>query len=213
MNNEDEEVINHSNEKEQTSNQKQDIKYEDTGEVDDISLEDVDTEGEVDTKKTIKKLREKVKKLEEEKKEYLDLSQRTRADYANYKKEVESNRVTDRKFATKKFIEQLLPVLDSYDVAKGNISAWESVDKNWRVGVEYIFDQLKKVLEGEGVVQFGKIGDTFNPNLHESIEVVTVDDRGKHDTIVSIMQSGYKMNDTVLRPARVKVGNFVGEKE
>jgi molecular chaperone GrpE len=181
---------------------------DDTSSVDDVSFEDTNEEGEVDTRTTIKKLREKLKKVETEKQEYLDLSQRTRADYANFKKEVESNRVSDRKFATKRFIEELLPVLDSYDMAQGNKEAWEAVDKNWRMGIEYIFAQLRTVLEGEGVTQFGKIGDTFNPELHESMEQVHVENENDNDKIVKILQNGYKMNDIILRPARVHTGHF-----
>lgn len=176
--------------------------------VDDVSFEETNEEGEIDARDTIKKLREKIKKLESEKQEYLDLSQRTRADYANYKKEVEANRVSDRKFATKKFIESLLPVLDAYDMAQGNKEAWEKVDQNWRVGIEYIFTQFRSALEAEGVKQFGKIGDTFDPVLHESMEHVEVDDVSKNDTIVRILQNGYKMNDSILRPARVHTGHF-----
>ncbi len=172
-----------------------------------ISFEETNDEGEVDARTTIKKLREKVKKLENEKQEYLDLSQRTRADYANFKKEVESNRTSDRKFATKRFIEELLPVLDSYDMAQGNKEAWEAVDKNWRVGIEYIFAQLRTVLEGEGVTQFGKVGDTFDPTLHESMEQVNVENENDNDKIIKILQNGYKMNDMILRPARVHTGH------
>ena len=175
---------------------------------DDVSFEETNEEGEIDARTTIKKLREKIKKLEEEKQEYLDLSQRTRADYANFKKEVESTRVADRKFATKRFIEELLPVLDSYDMSQGNKEAWEAVDKNWRMGVEYIFAQLRTVLEGEGVTQFGKIGDTFNPELHESMEQMDVENESENDKIVKILQNGYKMNDMILRPARVHTGHF-----
>lgn len=178
------------------------------GNVDDVSFEEVNEEGETDVKTTIKKLREKIKKLESEKQEYLDLSQRTRADYANFKKEVEASRTLDRKFATKRFIEEILPVLDAYDMAQGNKEAWEAVDKNWRSGIEYIFGQLKGVLEKEGVVQFGKIGDTFDPNLHESMEMVNVTKEDENGKLVNILQSGYKMNDSVLRPARVKVGKM-----
>ncbi len=174
---------------------------------DDVEFEEVNEEGEVDARTTIKKLREKIKKLESEKQEYLDLSQRTRADYANFKKEVESSRVADRKFATKRFIEELLPVLDSYDMAQGNKEAWEAVDKNWRMGIEYIFAQLRTVLEGEGVTQFGKVGDTFNPELHESMEQIVVENESDNDKIMKILQNGYKMNDMILRPARVHTGH------
>lgn len=188
----------------------EDFRSQQTKEADnleDISFEDTNEEGEVDARATIKKLREKLKKVEAEKQEYLDLSQRTRADYANFKKEVESNRVTDRKFATKRFIEELLPVLDSYDMAQGNKEAWEAVDKNWRMGIEYIFAQFRTVLEGEGVTQFGKVGDTFNPELHESMEQVNVENESDNDKIMKILQNGYKMNDIILRPARVHTGH------
>ena len=175
---------------------------------DDVSFEETNEEGEIDSRTTIKKLREKIKKLEGEKQEYLDLSQRTRADYANYKKEVESNRISDRKFATKRFIEDLLPVLDSYDMAQANKEAWEKVDQNWRIGIEYIFGQLRTVLENEGVTQFGKVGDTFDPHLHESMEQVTTDNEGDNDKIMKVLQNGDKMNDSVLRPARVHTGHY-----
>lgn len=175
---------------------------------DDVTFEEVNDEGEVDAKTTIKKLREKIKKLEAEKQEYLDLSQRTRADYANYKKEVETSRVSDRKFATKRFIESLLPVLDAYDMAQGNKEAWEKVDANWRMGIEYIFNQFRTVLENEGVIQFGKVGDAFDPLLHESMEHVPVTDEADNDKIVRVLQNGYKMHDSILRPARVHTGHF-----
>ncbi len=174
--------------------------------VDDISFENTDEDQ--NAVATIKKLREKIKKLETEKQEYLDLSQRTRADYVNYKKEVENNRLSDRKFSTKRFIEELLPVLDAYDMAQANQEAWEKVDKNWRIGIEYIFGQLRTVLEKEGVVQFGKIGDTFDPLLHETMESVAVEEESKNDTVVKILQNGYKMHDSILRPARVHVGHY-----
>ncbi len=173
-----------------------------------ITFEETNEEGEIDAKTTIKKLREKVRELEIEKQEYLDLSQRTRADYANFKKEIEASRISDRKFASKRLIEELLPTLDSYDMAKGNKETWEKIDQNWRVGIEYIFGQLYTVLENQGVVQFGKVGDIFDPNLHESMEMISVTDESENDKIVSVLQSGYRMHETVLRPARVKVGHF-----
>lgn len=195
--------MNNEEEVETTNNDEQ-ITSNDT---DDVSFEEVNDEGEVDAKNTIKKLREKIKKLEGEKQEYLDLSQRTRADYANLKKEIDMERIQGRKFATKRLIEELLPVLDAYDMAQGNKEAWEKVDQNWRVGIEYIFGQLRAVLEKENVVQFGKVGDTFDPSLHESMEMVSVADESENDKIVSVLQSGYRMADSILRPARVKVGH------
>ena len=71
--NDDKEIINETEEN-----------TEDVTPVDDVSFEETNEEGELDARTTIKKLREKIKKLESEKQEYLDLSQRTRADYANF---------------------------------------------------------------------------------------------------------------------------------
>lgn len=185
-----------------------DMPVTDRKESSDVEFEEVNEEGEMDQKTTIKKLREKVKKLEAEKKEYLDLSQRARADYMNFKKEVESGRSFDRKFATRNFISELLPVLDAYDMAQANKEAWEKVDQNWRMGIEYIFNQFKGVLEKEGVTQFGSVGDMFDPALHESMEHVPVDDQSKDNRVMLVLQKGYKMGDMVVRPARVKTGEF-----
>jgi molecular chaperone GrpE len=176
-------------------------------------FEEVNEEGEVDARTTIKKLREKIKTLEKEKAEYLDLSQRTRADYANFKKEVDERRVSDRKYATRKFIEELIPVLDAYDGARQNQEAWDKVESNWRIGIEYIFGQFVSVLEKEGITKYGGIGDTFDPLLHESMEHVSVEEENKNDTVVRILQSGYKMGDIILRPARVHTGHFVSSQE
>lgn len=203
MKNEDE-IETTNNEELITKNDADDFSFEEVNE----DLPAPDTDGQARGEAAIKKLRERIKKLEGEKQEYLNLSQRTLADYANFKKEVESGRASDRKFATKKFIEELLPVLDAYDMAKGNAVAWDAVDKNWRVGIEYIFGQLRNVLEKEGVVQFGKVGDVFDPALHESMEVVAVESESEHDKITRVLQSGYKMHDTILRPARVHVGHM-----
>ncbi|MDB5260304.1 MAG: GrpE protein molecular chaperone GrpE [Candidatus Nomurabacteria bacterium] len=179
-----------------------------SAESDDVSFEETDEDGNAPTgAAAIKKLREKVKRLEKEKQEYLLLSQRSRADYVNFKKEVEEKRSIDRKFAVKNFIEDLLPVLDAYDMAQANKEAWEKVDKNWRVGIEYIFNQFTSILEKEGVTQFGEVGEKFNPNTHESIEIIKVTDPNESDKIVKVLQKGYKMHDTILRPARVHVGH------
>lgn len=175
---------------------------------DEISFEEVNEEGEVDARDTIKKLRAKIKTLEKEKQENMNGWQRAQADYANFKKEVETNRKEDIKFANKKLVLELLPVLDAYDMAKANEEAWNKVDQNWRVGIEYIFNQLTSIFEKEGIIQFGKVGDKFDPSLHESIEHVSVTDEKLNDTLVQVLQKGYKIGDLVLRPARVKTGEF-----
>ena len=176
----------------------------------DVSFEEVneDLPAQAGGVATIKRLREKIKDLEKESKTNLDGWTRANADYANLKREAEKNRKEDIKFANKKLILELLPVLDAYDMAKGNSEAWNKVDQNWRVGIEYIFNQLISIFEREGVTQFGAVGDMFDPNLHESIEHVPVTDEKQNNMLVDILQKGYKVGDVILRPARVKTGEY-----
>ncbi|MEI6417102.1 MAG: nucleotide exchange factor GrpE [Verrucomicrobiota bacterium] len=169
-------------------------------------VEFVEEDGEGNTKSSEKKLKEKLAKALEEKQEYLNNWQRERADFQNYKKDETARLLRNRELATERFIEDLLPVLDAYDMAFANKDAWEKVEKNWRVGVEYIHQQLLKVLAENGVTPIdGNVGDVFDHNLHESIESVETDDSTKDHTLAQIIQSGYKIGERILRPVRVKV--------
>ena len=94
-------------------------------------------------------------------------------------------------------------------MAFANKEAWEKVEKNWRMGVEYIHQQLLKVLSDNGVMEISPVvGDIPNSNLHDMIENVVTDDESKDHTIAQVMQKGYKITGRVLRPARVKVYEF-----
>lgn len=162
-------------------------------------------DGEEDIKATLKKLRKDLKDVRKEKEEYLTSWQRERADFQNYKKDelVRLNRAKD--YAKETFIDELLPVLDAYDLAFANREAWEKVDKNWRTGVEYIHQQLIKVLSDSGVTEISpNVGDELDHNLHEALE--TVDGEEKNSgKIASVTQKGYRTAEKVIRPARVKV--------
>jgi molecular chaperone GrpE len=173
----------------------QDVTYVD-------STEDGDA---LPTKDVVKKLREEIKKLRAEKEEYLTGWQRAKADYVNLQKEEEGKRKDMRGFIVGTLVDDLLPVLDSFDMAFANKEAWEKVDPNWRSGVEYIHQQFLRVLGDNGVTQVNAIGVPFDPILHESMEMVATDDISKDHTIASVVQSGYQIGGKVIRPARVTV--------
>jgi molecular chaperone GrpE len=156
----------------------------------------------------IKKLREKIKKLEGEKQEYLTGWQRARADYSNFKKETEENRANLIGFANKNLLQDLMPVLESFDMAIGNKQAWEKVDLNWRMGVEYIANQLKRVMEDNGLVEINPVGHTFNPAQHEAVEHIAVDKKEDDHKVIAVIKKGYILKGTVITPAKVKVGDF-----
>lgn len=160
---------------------------------------------ELSGKDQVKALREKIKTLEKEKQEYLDGWQRARADYANVVKNTEEDKKEFRAFFAEQFVEELFPVLDSFDMAMGNKELWEKVDANWRKGVEYIHQQLLSALSNHSFAPFCIVGDVFDPNLHEAVESIDTDDAAKDSTIAEVLQCGYRLNEKVLRPARVKV--------
>ncbi len=177
---------------------------------DDVVFEETaEGEGEALSKDKIKKLREDLKVAQAEKADYLTNWQKERADFINYKKGEDERKKQTLEFAREQFTEELLPVLDAYDMAFANKEAWEKVEKSWRMGVEYIHQQLLKVLADNGVSEIApKEGDAVDSNLHDLIDTVPTDEESKDHTIAQIMQKGYKMGERVVRPARVKVWEY-----
>jgi molecular chaperone GrpE len=156
----------------------------------------------------IKKLRERLKKAETEKQEYLVGWQRAKADLINARKRDESERNEFIKFANERLIEGLIPVLESFDLAMGNKNVWEKVEKNWRVGVEYIYSQLQKTLGDAGLEEINPVGVKFDHAVHEAAVYEPVIDEKLDHVVTGIIQKGYSLNGKILRPAKVKVGEF-----
>lgn len=172
--------------------------------MDDIVFDESDDDG----NDALKKLREKLKKCVAEKQEYLDGWQRTKADFVNARKNDEEQKGHLIKFAKEGLINDMLSVVDNFEMAFANKDAWEKVDKNWRLGIEHIHTQFLKVLEEHGLVQFDPKEEQFDPSRHDSIESVVTKDKSKDNTVVEVLQKGYILNDKVIRPAKVKVGKY-----
>jgi molecular chaperone GrpE len=158
----------------------------------------------------MKDLREKIARLDSEKREILEESQRTRAEFLNAKRRLEEERTQDRKRAQRQHAEELLPLCDSFQMAIGNTEIWEKADKSWRTGVEGINMQLMTLLNSYGVKAVDSTGDVFDPQKHEAVGTEEVTDKKLEDTVVSVVQRGYEMTqdgDTyIIRPARVTTG-------
>ncbi len=153
----------------------------------------------------IKKLQEKIKGLEKEKQEYLDGWQRARADYANLQKQTEEDKKRFKQLFAEKFVEDLIPVVDSFSMAMNNKEAWEKVDATWRTGVEYIYNQLIGALQTHGFELFGGAGDVFDPARYEAVSEEESDDASKDHTVAKVIQKGFMLGESVIRPARVVV--------
>ncbi len=175
----------------------------------DISYVDSTEDGEeISTKDMTKKIREDLKVCRKDKEEYLTGWQRAKADYINLQKELDSSRLNISIIIKEKMARNLLPAIDSFDMAFANKEAWEKVDSNWRIGVEYIYTQFMNGLSDSGIEKIDKVGVSFDPNFHQSISSVSTDIKDRDHTIESIIQAGYKIGDRVIRPARVNIFEY-----
>jgi len=134
---------------------------------------------------------------------------RTHADFENAKKRLEKEKIQAIEYALEKFAQDLLPALDSLDMALAAVSqegldAKEAVEQ-LKKGIELTIDQFVKAFEKNGieVIEIEEGGE-FNPHLHEAI--LQVDDAQKSaGQIVQVIQKGYKYKERILRPAKVSV--------
>lgn len=171
---------------------------------DNENLEDIIVEEEgIPVDLQLKKLREKLKKCIIEKDEYLAGWQRAKADFVNARKEEEERRAEFIKFAGAEIISDILPVLDSFDLAFSNEN-WQKLDKTWQEGIKLIYNKLKDTLKKYGVEQIETMDKKFNPEEHESLgEIETADKEG---IVLEEIRKGYKIQNKILRPAQVRVG-------
>ncbi len=138
-------------------------------------------------------------KAERERDEYLDLSQRTRAELENYRKRAAREAAQAGERAKANLIRELLPVLDNLERA---IASAGEDEQHLADGVKLVHAQLVAALEREGIQSFDPVGESFDPECHEALS--TRED-GESGRVLDVVEKGYRLNGTVLRPARVVV--------
>ena len=126
---------------------------------------------------------------------------RLTADYDNYRKRAQREKEEVRQFSNQGLLEKLLPVLDNFEMA---ITAVKEADPSIKDGVQMINDQLFAVLKDSGMEPIDAMGEPFDPNLHEALSQEETED-AKEGTVVQQVQRGYKLNDRLVRAARVVV--------
>lgn len=163
-------------------------------------------EGEDIKKKELKELKEIKAQLEnclKEKEQYLNGWKRARADFLNYKK-AEGERLQDLvKYANKEFLLKLLPVLDALTISEKEIPD-DLKDNAWVKGLLNTKKIILNFFKEQGVKEIKAVGEKFDPNLHEAVEVVELPDK-ESGIIVEEIKKGYLFEEKVLRPAKVKV--------
>ena len=142
---------------------------------------------------------EKVKaELEKQK----DLALRTAAEFDNFKKRTEREKYASLEFMKADILKTFLPVLDNFGRALDTDPNGEDFQK----GIELISKQLTDVMVKLGLSEIDDEGKEFNPAFHQA--VLHIDDENvSENTIVKTLQKGYKIGDTVIRPAMVQVAN------
>ena len=157
-----------------------------------------------------KSFQKKLHKLEEEKEkakadaehwknEYF----RAYADTQNLRKQLEKDHMSAMKYRAEGFVDELLPVLDSFFAVLKNEPTDPNL-KNYLIGFQYIYRNLVAALENEGVTEISpKVGDKFSADTMQVVE--TVESEGEENIIVDVHVKGYKLHDRLIRPANVTV--------
>jgi molecular chaperone GrpE len=141
-----------------------------------------------------------VSDVEAERDKYLELAQRTQADFENYRKRAAKEAAAAGSRAKAGLVRELLPVLDNLERALAHADEGDSL----LAGVRLVYSDLAGVLQRSGVESFDPSGEPFDPTLHEALSTRPQD--GAHPgTVVEVVEKGYRLNDTILRPARVVV--------
>ena len=144
----------------------------------------------------------KIKELEVKVGELTAGWQRTQADFLNFKKQVSDERLRLINSAGADTIEQLLPVLDHFQLAAKHLPK-NLQDDNWAIGIKQIEKQFEHILFENGLERIESVGREFNPEFHEAVEEVVSDQ--PMGIIVEEILSGYKFGGAILRPAKVRV--------
>lgn len=140
----------------------------------------------------------KIEVLEKELEEKEERYKRLYAEFDNYKKRTEKEKLNVVTYAKSDIVETLLPVIDSME----NALQTSIEDENTRQGIELIYSQLKTFMEKHGVEEIGEEGEDFNPELHDAVALQEGSEPGK---IINVFRKGYKIKDKILRHAMVIV--------
>jgi molecular chaperone GrpE len=151
----------------------------------------------------VQELKALVEKLEQEKAELVNLTQRVQADFDNFRRRTRGEKEELIKYASEGVITKLLPVLDNFERALAALQD-KGEDKSYLEGVEMIYRQLYQVLTNEGLEAVPSIGCPFDPNCHEAVMQVE-SDGAPHDTVLEEFQKGYRLKGKLIRPSMVKV--------
>jgi molecular chaperone GrpE len=133
--------------------------------------------------------------------EYLALAQRTQADFENYRKRVAREAAGAQERGVAGLAKELLPALDNLDRALDSAEA----DDPLLNGVRLVRSELAAALARAGIESFRPQGEPFDPSMHEAVATAPAGEGGVSGAVVEVYQDGYRLGESILRPARVVV--------
>ncbi len=145
-------------------------------------------------------LEELLQKAETAAQEHRDAFLRAKAETENMRKRAQTDVTNAHKYAVENFATELVAVKDSLEAA---LATENASAENFKSGVELTLKQLKAAFEKFNVAEENPINQKFDPHRHQAISMV--ESESEPNTVVSVLQKGYKLNDRVIRPALVTV--------
>ncbi len=168
-------------------------------------IETVEAEEETVSKKEKKKLdkvKEELESLKAEVNHWKNEYYRAYADTKNLRSNLEKDYHNAIKYRSEGFIEELLPILDSFHMALSNEPDDPKL-KNYLTGFQYVYRNLVAVLENEGVTEIvPEVGKKFDPNVMDAVDTEVQEE---DNLILKVYGNGYKLHDRIIRPAKVQV--------
>lgn len=159
----------------------------------------------------IEKLQKQLDESEKLVSSYKDQLLRLAAEFENFKKRVEQDKIEFIKFSNEKIIKELLPILDDFSRALANGKATPDFDAFYR-GVDLIYQKLLKLLESKGVKPIESVGKEFDVTYHDVLMQVPRSDVKPH-TIIEEVERGYMLHDRVIKHAKVIVAGETKQEE
>jgi molecular chaperone GrpE len=151
---------------------------------------------------------DKLVKTAAQRDEYLALAQRTQADFENYRKRVARDSAVAQERGAASLAKELLPALDNLDRAleEASAAARGGAKEPLLAGVRLVRSELSAALARFGIESFSPLGETFDPALHEAMASLPQPPGGAASgTVVEVYQPGYRLGESIIRPARVVV--------
>lgn len=141
---------------------------------------------------------------QEEAAKHKDMALRLQADMENLRRRTRLDLESAHKFALDKFVDALIPAMDSIEMGMDAAGKEEATIESIREGLDMTFKQLLDVLQRFNVERIDPLNETFNPQLHEAMTMVPSPDHTSN-TVMMVVQKGYTLNERLVRPARVIV--------